>query len=116
MDEENKKENSKVTRFKKRSEVKSAAGKKKLYLKEGFSYLVMKKDVNGFNFNSDHLREYSLELKYTITLALNEKGSTILHHYFVDGSNLKEFFKIYTEGKIEGDIIEIDKFNPEILA
>ena len=115
MDDADKKVNGKVTRFKKRTEIEEPKNKK-LSQKEGFFYRTMKKDVNGFKFKLEHLKNYAYDMKYTITLAQKEKDSTILQHYFVDGSDLKEFFKIYTEGKIEGDIIEIDKFNPEILA
>lgn len=90
--------------------------KKSSLQRESFSYKVIKKDVNGLCFNFDHLKDYSLGIKYTITLALNEKDKTILHQYLVEGENLKDFFKACIDGKIEGDIIEIDKTNPEILA
>lgn len=110
MDDLDKKTNSKVTRFKKIEKTKN------LVQNEDFQYKVIKRDVNGINFNIDHLKEYSLDLKYTITLALQEKERTILHNYSVEGGDLAKFFKYYAEGKIEGDIIEIEKINPEILA
>ena len=116
MEDTDKKTSNKVTSFKKRENLKLTSFNKNSLQKEGFSYRTMKKDINGFEFKSEHLQEYALEMKYTVTLALKEKGKTILHCYFIEGEDLKKFFQYYIEGKIEGDIIEIDKYNPEILA
>ena len=113
---DDKKTNNKIAKFKKREDLKFVSLNKKSLQKEGFSFRTIKKDINGFEFKPEHLKEYASEIKYTITLALKEKENTILHCYSVEGEDLKKFFRYFIEGKIEGDIIEIDKHNPEILA
>ncbi|MBE7706110.1 MAG: hypothetical protein E7Z91_02545 [Cyanobacteria bacterium SIG30] len=104
----------KITEFPK-NKLKNPANKR-LLNKEGFAYVSMLRDINGFDFNNEHLKKYSQTNKYTITIAVEEKNKTILHNYFVSNEDITKFFTLYNEGKIKGEIIEIDKFNPEILA
>ncbi len=117
MDKEDKHVNTKVAKFSKR-ENKTAPihHGRKLPVKEGFPYSILEYDINGFKFNDEHLRKYAQTNTYTISLCVKKGKDTFLYNYFVDNDCIGDFFKLYLEGKIEGDIIEIDKFNPEILA
>lgn len=89
---------------------------RKLPVWEGFEYIKTLKDVNGFSHNQKHLLEYSETNKYTISVMRVAEGKTALYNYFVDNADLKKFFKCCLDDKIKGEIVEIDKFNPEILA
>ena len=42
--------------------------------------------------------------------------NTFVYNFFVGGSKLNLFFDAYFNGKIEGEIIDIDKLKPENLA
>ena len=103
----------KITEFGKR---KTEFNGKKILANEGFPYVSLKTDVNGFKFREEHLKKYAAQNKYTITVARKTKDEIVLDNYIVENEELKGFFKAFIEGKIEGEIIEIDKFNPEILA
>ena len=83
---------------------------------EGFQYMKTTKDVNGVSHNYEHFLKYSKSNKYTISVLRKVEGKTCLYNYFVENADLKRFFECCFNGKIEGEIIEIDKFNPEILA
>ena len=86
----------------------------KTYL--GFEYIKLKKDVNGLEFNVEHLLEYAKEIRYNICVARKVEDKSFVYNYFVEGSKLNLFFDAYFNGKIEGDIIDIDKLKPENLA
>lgn len=117
MDTQDEKVNTKITQFSKRENKGALVHHgRKLPTKEGFPYSILEYDINGFKFNDEHLRKYAQTNKYTISLAVKKGKDTFLYNYFVDNDYIEDFFKLYSEGKIEGDIIEIDKFNPEILA
>ncbi len=104
---------SKITEFGKR---KKEFNGKKILAHEGFPYVPLRCDVNGFKFREEHLKKYARQNKYTITIAKKIKGDIVLNNYIIENDEITKFFKAYIEGKIEGEIIEIDKFNPEILA
>ncbi len=105
---------SKVTDFSKKKAKRK--GVKKLLNAQGFDYVVINKDVNGFDFNKNRLEKYSSKNKYTITVAEEEKGKIVLKNYFVENDDICKFFRLFQEEKIKGEIIEIDKFDSEILA
>lgn len=111
MDE--KQENNKIAFFGARKDV---LKNRKLPEWEGFQYMKTIKDVNGVSHNFEHLQKYSKFNKYTITVLRKVEGRSCLYNYFVENVDLKRFFECCFDGKIEGEIIEIDKFNPEILA
>ncbi len=82
----------------------------------GFEYIKLKKDINGLEFNMDHLFEYSKKNRYNISVARKVENCTFVYNFFVEGTKLNLFFDAYFNGKIEGDIIDIDKLKPENLA
>ena len=104
---------SKITRFNPGNSNKKIA-QLKTYL--GFEYIKLKKDVNGLEFNIAHLLEYAKSNRYNICVARKIDESTFVYNYFVEGSKLNLFFDAYFNGKIEGEIIDIDKLKPENLA
>ncbi len=104
---------SKITRFDAKNNNKKIA-QLKSYL--GFEYIKLKKDVNGLEFNIEHLLEYSNKNRYNISIARKLENSTFVYNFFVEGSKLNLFFDAYFNGKIEGEIIDIDKLKPENLA
>ena len=104
---------SKITRFNPGDSNKKIA-QLKTYL--GFEYIKLKKDVNGLEFNIAHLLEYAKSNRYNICVARKIDESTFVYNYFVEGSKLNLFFDAYFNGKIEGEIIDIDKLKPENLA
>ncbi len=117
MDTKDKQINTKIAKFSKREDKPAPVNHgRKLPVKEGFPYSILEHDINGFKFNDEHLKKYAQTNKYTVSLAVKRGKDTFLYNYFVDNDSLKDFFKLCFEGKIEGDVIEIDKFNPEILA
>lgn len=89
---------------------------RKLPVYEGFEYYKTIKDMNGFSFNHQHLMDFSRNIKYKITILRKVDKKTCLYNYFVENEDLKKFFKCCFDGKIEGEIIEIEKYNPENLA
>lgn len=86
----------------------------KAYL--GFEYIKFKKDVNGLDFCISHLKEYAKDIRYIISVARKVADSTFVYNFFVEGTKLKDFFVAYLDGKIDGEIVEIDKLKPENLA
>ena len=91
-------------------------GSKSNSLYEGFEYNKLAKDVNGFSLNFEHLKNYGSKNKYTISVLRKIKEKTFLYNYVVKNDDLPKFFKCYFDDKIEGEIIEIEKMNPENLA
>ncbi len=104
---------SKIRKFASKNNIKKIA-QLKSYL--GFEYIKLKKDVNGLEFNIEHLLEYANENRYNISVARKVDNATFVYNYFVEGSKLNLFFDAFFNGKIEGEIIDIDKLKPENLA
>ena len=104
---------SKITRFDTKNNTKKVA-QLKSYL--GFEYIKLKKDVNGLEFNIEHLLEYSNKNRYNISVARKVDNNTFVYNFFVEGSKLNLFFDAYFNGKIVGEIIDIDKLKPENVA
>ena len=103
---------SKITRFVPNGNKKIAQLKEYL----GFEYIKLKKDVNWLEFNIEHLIEYSKDIRYIISIARKTQEGTFVYNFFVEGAKLNLFFDAYFNGKIEGEIIDIDKLNSENLA
>ncbi|GBF23085.1 hypothetical protein tpqmel_0489 [Candidatus Gastranaerophilus sp. (ex Termes propinquus)] len=83
---------------------------------EGFEYMKFKKDKNGNSFNTEHLRDYADKNKYVVSVLRQVGENSFLYDYYVKNSDIERFFKAYFDGKIEGEIIEIEKRAPENLA
>ncbi len=83
---------------------------------EGFEYTKRTRDVNGFSLNFEHLKNYGEKNRYAISVLRKIKNKTYIYNYFVKNEELPKFFKCYFDGKIEGEIIEIEKLDPENLA
>ncbi len=83
---------------------------------EGFEYVKLKKDVNGISFNKKALEDFALNLKYTISIMKDTGNDVFLYEYFIDGSEINRFFKLYIDGTIDGAIVQIEKHTPDNLA
>lgn len=106
---------SKITKLNSKAKPKvKRAPELKAYL--GFEYVKLNKDVNGFEFSLSHLQKYANAVKYIIAISRQVEGKTFVYNFYVENSKIKEFFENYLNGKIEGEIIDIDKVNPENLA
>jgi len=82
----------------------------------GFEYVKLKKDVNGISFNKKMLNDFANTLKYTVSVMRETDGCVYLYEYFISSSDLNDFFKAHIEGKIEGEIIQIEKYTQDSLA
>lgn len=100
----------KITQFPKK---KSGASTQTL---EGFEYIKFTKDKNGISFRAEHLREYADKNKYTITILKENDKEVCLCDFYVKNTELEKFFKACFDGKIEGEIVEIEKCPSETMA
>lgn len=82
----------------------------------GFEYVKLKKDVNGISFSKKTLEDFRNDLKYSVTIMREINNEVFLYEYFVSGFDLKKFFKAFIDGKIEGEIIQIEKYTQDVLA
>ena len=103
-----------VLNEKKKGRMADSAAQNPLY--EGFEYTKLTRDVNGFSLNFEHLKNYGEKNRYAISVLRKIKNKTYIYNYFVKNEELSKFFKCYFDGKIEGEIIEVEKLDPENLA
>ena len=89
---------------------------RKLPMWEGFEYYKTIKDVNGISYDYDRLVKFSRKNRYVITVLRQVEKKVCLYNYLVPNEDLKKFFQCCFDGKIEGEIIEIEKRGPENLA
>lgn len=82
----------------------------------GFEYVKLEKDVNGISFKDKSLKDFRDDLKYTISIMRKIDEKIYLYEYFVSGFDLKKFFKACIDGKIEGEIIQIEKYIQDFPA
>jgi len=101
---------SKITKFPTRKQ----SGETRSY--DGFEYIKSVKDKNGIRYNDEHLLEYADKNRYVITVMRIVDDEVRLYDFFVKNNDVERFFKSCFSGKIEGEIIEIEKCSPEILA
>ncbi len=82
----------------------------------GFNYVKLNKDSNGNKFNKENLLNYSSKCHYMVTVMRELDGEVILYSYDVPNNELFKFMKSFDENKLDGKIIEIDKYFPNDLA
>ena len=66
----------------------------------GFEYVLLDQDLNGFRFNLEHLQKYAQTNRYVISVTAIRVNKPCLKNYYVDNDALERFFKLYSEGKI----------------
>ncbi len=94
----------------------SGKGKAEIKFYAGFNYVRLERDTNGGKFNAEHLLKYAQGCHYIVRVMREIGGETVLYSYNVPGADLFNFLKSFEENKLDGTIIEIDKYFPEGLA
>ena len=82
----------------------------------GFNYVRIDKDNNGNKFSAEHLLKYAQKCHYIVRVMREYKNETVLYNYDVPNADLFKFIKSFQENKLDGTIIEIDKYFPDDLA
>ena len=83
---------------------------------EGFHYVKLNKDKNNKKFNADSLINYAENCHYIVRVMREINGEVWMYNYDVKNNELFKFMKKFNENKLNGTIIEIDKYFPEGLA
>ncbi|OGI01164.1 MAG: hypothetical protein A2Y25_09030 [Candidatus Melainabacteria bacterium GWF2_37_15] len=83
---------------------------------EGYSYVTIKADDNGRHFDEEKLLKNASSFYYIVKVMVKEGKHPYINNFKISGDKVLDFVKMYTDGKGEGQIIEIDKFYPEDWA
>ena len=83
---------------------------------EGFHYVKINKDKNNKKFNAEHLKKYAEGCHYIVRVMREVDGEIWMYNYDVRNDELFKFMEKFNENKLNGTIIEIDKYFPEGLA
>lgn len=83
---------------------------------KGFQYVKLTKDDNGNYFKEEALREYAQKCFYIITVMKSNGIGVALYKYKVPYSSLLDFFNVYRNNELYGEIIDIERYIPEDLA
>ena len=90
--------------------------KEKVKYYAGFNYVRIDKDNNGNKFSTEHLLKYASKCHYIVRVMREYKNETVLYNYDVPNADLFKFIKSFQDNKLDGTIIEIDKYFPDDLA
>lgn len=82
----------------------------------GFNYVRLDRDSNGNYFVDSILDEYAEKQKYIISVKKMKNGHISLYNYEVEACRLLEFIGKFINKELDGEIVEIDKFQPDNLA
>ncbi len=82
----------------------------------GFSYVKLKRDVNGKKFVPSQLTSYAKKCHYIVSVMRDVDGETCLYNYDIKSEDLLKFVKAFDNDTLNGTIIEIEKYVPEDLA
>ncbi len=94
----------------------SRADKEHVKFYAGFNYVRLDADTNGNNLNAEHLLKYARSCHYIVHVMREADGKVVLYNYDVPSEDLFKFLKSFEDNKLDGTIIEIDKYYPEGLA
>lgn len=83
---------------------------------KGFQYVKLTKDVNGNCFKEEKLREYAQQCYYIISVMKQNGIGVALYKYKVPYESLLEFFNVFRNNELYGEIIDIERYIPEDLA
>ncbi len=81
-----------------------------------FEYVKLSKDDNGNYFKEESLREYANRCFYIVSVMKDSSVGVSLYKYKVPYSSLLDFFNIFRNNTIYGEIIDIERYIPEDLA
>ena len=82
----------------------------------GFSYVKLKRDVNGKKFIESNLLAYAEKCRYIVTVLRKVDNEVCLYNYDIKSSELPDFIKALDNKTLTGKLIEIQKYIPEDLA
>ncbi len=82
----------------------------------GFSYVRLDEDVNGYPFKKSNLEDYAKDCHYIVKVMREKDKRVCLYSYNVPNDKLLDFLLMFRNNKLNGTIIEIDKFLPKDLA
>ncbi len=82
----------------------------------GYSYVTIKTDDHGRPFDEEKLLDNAYEFYYIVKVMVKDGKHPYINNFKISGDKLLDFIKIYTDGKGDGQIIEIDKFYPDEWA
>lgn len=97
-----------------KSSQKNASKMTEIY--EGFHFVKMDKDINGHSFSEENLLEYAKGCHYIVRVMKKMDKKIYLYNYEVPSKRLLEFLSKLEANKLNGEIIEIDKYRPEIIV
>lgn len=83
---------------------------------KGFQYVKLVKDDNGNYFKEEYLREYARKCYYIISVMKNNGIGVALYKYKVPYSSLLDFFNVFRNNELYGEIVDIERYIPEDLA
>lgn len=83
---------------------------------EGFHYVKLNKDKNNKKFNVSLLKKYAEGCHYIVRVMREVNGEVWMYNYDVKNDELFKFMEKFNNNKLNGTIIEIDKYFPEGLA
>jgi len=83
---------------------------------DGYTYVTIKTDDNGRHFDEEKLLKNAYAFYYIVKVMVKEGTYPYINNFKIPGDKLLDFIKTYTDGKGEGQIIEIDKFYTEEWA
>lgn len=95
---------------------KSVPSAEKVRFYAGFNYVKLSKDTNGNCFNEEHLRTFSENCHYIVSVMRKFDEQVFLYNYDVPHKDLYKFLKSFEENTLDGEIVEIEKYIPEGLA
>jgi len=82
----------------------------------GYFYISIDADENGRHLDEEILLQRASEFHYIVKVMVKKSTKTCINNFKIPGDELLNFIKMHTDGKAEGQIIEIDKFFPEEWA
>ena len=82
----------------------------------GFDYIRYDRDLNGNPFVEQNLIEYANSCHYIVRIMKERNGEISLYNYDVPSEKLYEFLEKFYQNKLQGKIIEIEKYIPDSLA
>ena len=82
----------------------------------GFSYVKLKRDVNGKKFIPSQLKAYAKKCHYIVSVLREVDDEPCLYNYDVKTEDLLDFIKALNDNTLNGTLIEIKEYIPEDLA
>lgn len=83
---------------------------------EGYSYITIDTDENGRPLEEQALLKKADDFYYIVKFLVKNNNKTCINNFKIPGNDLLEFIKQHSDGNIDGQIIEIDKFYPDEWA